>query len=58
MPHLAFKFSRPGRLAATALPAKGATEFGFKWFVRQIQSTGVGAFINHSDGEHALTVLK
>ena len=58
MPHLAFKFSRPGRLAATALPAKGATEFGVKWFARQIQSTGVRSFINHSDGENALKVLK
>ena len=58
MPHLAFKFSRPWRLAATALPAKGATEFGVKWFARQIQSTGVRSFINHSDGENALKFLK
>ena len=42
MPHLAFKFNRSGRLAATALPAKGATEFGVKWFARQIQSTVLG----------------
>ena len=58
MPMLAFKFSRSGRLAATALPSKGATEFGVKWFARQIQSTGVRSFINHSDGEPAMKALK
>ena len=58
MPRLVFKCSRSGRLAATALPAKGATEFGVKWFARQIQSTGVRSVINHSDGEDALKGLK
>ena len=53
MPMLALKFSRSGRLSATALPSKGVTEFGVKWFARFIQSTGVRKFINHSDNENA-----
>ena len=58
MPHLAFKLSRSGRMAATALPAKGAIELGVKLFARQNQSTGVRSFINHSDGENAINDLK
>ena len=57
-PHVAFKLSRSGRLAATALPAKGATEFGVKLFALQTQSIGARSFINHSDGENAVKVLK
>lgn len=40
------------------MPSKGATEFGVKWLARQIQSTGVRSFINHSDAESSLQVLK
>lgn len=42
-------------MAETALPAKGAIEFVLRWFARQIQSTSVRSFINHPDGENALT---
>ena len=45
-------------MAAIVLPAKGATEFAVKWFARQILSAGVRSFINQSDGENALKVLK
>ena len=52
-PMLVMKFSRSKRIAATALPFKGITEYGTKVFARFIQSTGVRRFINHSDGEPA-----
>ena len=58
MPMLALKFSRSKRIAATALPYKGLTEYGVKAFARFIQSTGVREFTNHSDGEPALKALK
>ena len=41
MPMLALKFSRSKRIAATALPYKGVTEYAVKAFARRIQSTGV-----------------
>jgi len=58
MPHLAIEFSMSGLLVATALPSKGATEFGVKQFARQIQSPSVRQCINHSDGENGLKVSK
>ena len=58
MINLAVNFNRSGRLSATALPAKGVTEFGVKWLARFIQSTGVKRFIHHSDNENAMQALK
>ncbi len=55
---LAMKFSRSGRLAATSLPVKGASEFGVKYFRNFVQSTGVTRFINFSDNENAMVALK
>ena len=40
VPMLALKFSRSGRPAATALPAKGVTGYGQKFFTRFVKSTG------------------
>ena len=57
-PNLALKFSRSKRLAATALPAKGVTEYGTKFFARFIEQTGIRRFINHSDNERAIVALK
>ena len=48
---LALKFSRSGRIAATALE-QGEVLAGF------IQHTGVRRFINKSDGELAMKSLK
>ena len=55
---LALKFSRSGRVAATALEQKGLTQFGVKFFVGFIQQTGVRRFINWSVGEPAMKALK
>ena len=41
-PMFALKFSRSGRMAATALEQKGLTQFGVKFFAGFIQQTGVG----------------
>ena len=49
MPMLALKFSRSGRISATALPKKGVTEFGTKFFAKFISRTGVKSFVNFSD---------
>eukprot|EP00971_Amphidinium_carterae_P323149 6422157-Amphidinium_carterae.1 len=57
-PMLAVKFSRSGRIAATALEQKGVTAYGVKFFARFIQQTGVKRFINASDGERAMVALK
>ena len=57
-PMLALKFSRLGRMAATALEQKGLTQYGVKFFTGFIQQTGVRMFINKSDGEPAMTALK
>ena len=51
------KFSRSGRIAATALEQKGLTQYGVKFFAYFIQQIGVRRFINWSDGELA-KVLK
>ena len=48
MPMLALKFSRSGRVAATALESKGLTEFGVKFFAGFIRQTGVKRFLNCS----------
>ena len=58
MPMLALKFSRSGRMAATALEQKGLTQYGVKFFAIFIQQTGVRMFINKSDGEPAMKALK
>ena len=55
---LALKFSRSGRMAATALEQKGLTEFGVKFFAGFIEQYGVRMFINKSDGESAMKALK
>ena len=55
---LALKFSRTGRPAATALPAKGITDHGQRFFTNFIKQTGVRRFINFSDDEHAMVALK
>ena len=52
-PMLALRFSRSGRMAATALELKGLTQYGVKFFAGFIQQTGVRMFINKSDGEPA-----
>ena len=57
-PMLALKFSRSGRMAATALEQKGWTQFGVTFFAGFIQKTGVRMFINKSDGEPATKALK
>ena len=57
-PMLAVKFSRSKRVGATALPAKGVTEFGVKWLARWIQQRGVQRFINFGDNEPALVALR
>lgn len=58
VPMLALKFSRSKRVAATALPSKGVTELGCKFFSNFIKMTGVRRFINFSDGENAIKSLK
>ena len=58
IPMLAVKFSRSGRIAATALEQKGLTQYGVKFFAGFIQQTGVRRFINRSDGEPAMKALK
>lgn len=58
MPMLAVKFSRSGRLGATAVERKGVTEFGVKYFGSFIKQTAVRRFINHSDNEPAMVALK
>ena len=45
-------------MAAIARQAKGATDFGVKWFPRQIQANGSGSSINGSDGGNASIVEK
>ena len=57
-PMLALKFSRSGRMAATALEQKGLTQYGFKFFAGFIQQTGVRRVIKKSDGEPAMKSLK
>ena len=52
-PMLALKFSRSGRMAATALEQKGLTQYGVEFFAGFIQQTEVRTFINKSDGEPA-----
>ena len=52
------KFSRSGRITATALEQKGLTQFGVKLFAGFIQQAGVRRFINKSDGEPAMKGLK
>ena len=58
VPMLVLKFSHSGRPAATALPAKGVTDYGQRFFTRFIKETGVRRFINFSDNEHAMVALK
>ena len=55
---LALKFSRSGRISATALEQKGLSQYGVKFFADFIQQTGVRRFINKSDGELAMKALK
>ena len=55
---LALKFSRSGRIAATALEQKGLTQYGVKFFAGFIQQTGIRRFINKSDGEPTMKALK
>ena len=58
VPMLALKFSRSKRLAATALPRKGVSDLGCKFFANFIKMTGVKRFVNFSDGEPAIKSLK
>ena len=58
VPMLILKFSRSGRIAATALEGKGDTVHGAKFFKRFIEETGVKRFINFSDNEPAMLFLK
>ena len=58
VPTLALKFSRSKRIAATALPRKGISELGCKFFCNFIKMTGVKRFVNFSDGEPAMRALK
>ena len=53
-PMLALRFSRSGRMAATALEQKGLTQYGVTGCIQQI---GVRMFINKSDGEPARKAL-
>ena len=55
---LALKFSRSGRISATALEQKGLTQYWVKFFAGFIQQTGVRMFINKSDGEPAMKAWK
>ena len=55
---IAVKFCRSGRIAATALEQKGLSQYGVKFFAGFIEQTGVRTFINKSDGELAMKVLK
>ena len=55
---LALKFSRSGRMAATALEQKGLTQYGVKFLAGFTQQTGVRMFMNKSDGEPAMKALK
>ena len=56
-PMLALRFSRSGRMAATALEQKGLTQCGVTFFAGFIQQTGVRMFINKSDGSQAPKVV-
>ena len=55
---LALKFSRSGRMAATALEQKGLKQYGVQFFAGVIQQTGARMFVNKSDGEPAMKALK
>ena len=55
---LALKFSRSGRIAATALEREGTCSIGVKFFAGFIQQTGVRRFINECDGEPAKELAK
>ena len=57
-PMLVLKFSRSGRISATALPAKAMTDYGVKFFRNFILSTGIRRFVNFSDSENAMVSLK
>ena len=57
-PTFALKFSRSGRIAATALEKKGLSQYGVQLFAGFIRQTGVRGFINNCDGEPATKVLK
>jgi hypothetical protein len=57
-PMLVLKFSRSGRVAATALEGKGDTDHGVKFMKRFIEETGVKRFVNFSDNEPAMLFLK
>ena len=58
VPMLILRFSRSGRIAATALEGKGDTEHGVKFFKRFVEETGVKRFVNFSDNEPAMLFLK
>ena len=58
VPMLILTFSRSGRIAATALEGKGDTEHGAIFFKRFIEETGVKLFVNFSDDEPAMLLLK
>jgi len=57
-PHLALKFSRSGRIAATSLQNKGSTPLGVKFITRFVKETGVKRVVFHSDNEPALLSLR
>ena len=57
-PMLALKFSRSGRMAATALEQRGLTQYGVKFFAGFIQQTWVRMFINETDGKPVMKASK
>ena len=57
-PMHALKFSRSGKMAATALEQKSLPQYGVKFFAGFIHQTGVRMFINKGDGDPSMKASK
>ena len=58
MPMLVVKSTRSGRVSATALESKGVTAHAVRFFAEVMMRTGLRKFINFSDNESSLLLLK
>ena len=58
MPMLVAKSTRSGRVSATALESKGVTAHAVRFFAEVMMRTGLRKFINFSDNESSLLLLK
>ena len=57
-PMLVVKSTRSGRISATALEQKGVTAHGVRFMAEVMVRTGLRKFINFSDNESSLLLLK